>query len=199
MEPGPNKEMLLLQLNQLMEQAAGDAETMELYKQKLAELDASRRANAQLEAALDAERGRANTAERQLATVAEDAEGATKMLGDQLRAALRDKAALERQLESTSENLETARDQLARARQDREDATLEGDRLREDLGNMTARAVSAEDAGSEASKKTSVIYVRAKRKLRRVATVFLGGVAAGRDVDNSESAARTKIRRPPKY
>ena len=38
--------MLLNQLNALMADAAGDAETMELYQAKLAELDAARRANA---------------------------------------------------------------------------------------------------------------------------------------------------------
>ena len=41
--------MLLHQLNALMADAAGDAETMELYQAKLAELDAARRANADLE------------------------------------------------------------------------------------------------------------------------------------------------------
>ena len=37
---GASKEMLLHQLNALMADAAGDAETMELYQAKLAELDA---------------------------------------------------------------------------------------------------------------------------------------------------------------
>ena len=46
---GASKEMLLHQLNALMADAAGDAETMELYQAKLAELDAARRANADLE------------------------------------------------------------------------------------------------------------------------------------------------------
>ena len=88
--------MLLHQLNALMADAAGDAETMKLYQAKLAELDAARRANADLEQQLLNEASAKENLQRQLQTVASDAKTATDSLHDQLQTALADKVELER-------------------------------------------------------------------------------------------------------
>ena len=102
---GASKEMLLHQLNALMADAAGDAETMELYQAKLAELDAARRANADLEQQLLTEAAAKENLQRQLASVAQDAKTATDALHDQLQTALADKVDLERHLESIQREL----------------------------------------------------------------------------------------------
>ena len=174
---GASKEMLLHQLNALMADAAGDAETMELYQAKLAELDAARRANADLEQRLQSEARRAETAERQLQTVAQDAKTATDALHDQLQAALSEKAELERHLEATQRELSDVQEQKNALVGDADRSSSEVDSLRGELRDMRRRVQAAEDNDSEARKVLHVMSAEAEASRREQDT--LRGRVAG--------------------
>ena len=163
---GASKEMLLHQLNALMADAAGDAETMELYQAKLAELDAARRANADLEQQLQASNQAKENLQRQLASVAQDAKTATDSLHDQLQAALADKVELERHLESVQRELGDVQEAKNSALGDLDRSNQEVDALREELRDMRRRVQAAEDAGSEAQKVLHVMSAEAEASRR---------------------------------
>ena len=148
---GASKEMLLHQLNALMADAAGDAETMELYQAKLAELDAARRANAELEQQLLNEASRRRTCR-----------GNSRLLRlmprpppihyDQLQTALADKVELRAHIGILLGTRSNGRRPRRAALGDLERSNQEVDSLREELREMRRRVQAPEDAGSEAQK-----------------------------------------------
>jgi chromosome segregation ATPase len=196
---GASKEMLLHQLNALMADAAGDAETMELYQAKLAELDAARRANADLEQQLQASNQAKENLQRQLASVAQDAKTATDALHDQLQTALADKVDLERHLESVQRELGDVQEAKNSALGDLDRSNQEVDSLREELRDMRRRVQAAEDAGSEAQKVLHVMSAEAEASRReqdnlreRVAGVA-ETLAAVRVAERAAADARTAL------
>jgi len=196
---GASKEMLLHQLNALMADAAGDAETMELYQAKLAELDAARRANADLEQQLLNEASAKENLQRQLASVAQDAKTATDSLHDQLQTALADKVELERHLESVQRELGDVQEAKNSALGDLDRSNQEVDSLREELREMRRRVQAAEDAGSEAQKVLHVMSAEAEASRReqdnlreRVAGVA-ETLAAVRVAERAAADARTAL------
>jgi len=196
---GASKEMLLHQLNALMADAAGDAETMELYQAKLAELDAARRANADLEQQLLNEASAKENLQRQLASVAQDAKTATDALHDQLQTALADKVELERHLESVQRELGDVQEAKNSALGDLDRSNQEVDSLREELREMRRRVQAAEDAGSEAQKVLHVMSAEAEASRReqdnlreRVAGVA-ETLAAVRVAERAAADARTAL------
>ena len=194
-----DKQMLLNQLNQLMSEAAGDAETMAMYKEKLAQLDQMRQMNLQLTAALERERARASSAETRLASVAQDAESAARAIGDQM---VREKAAkesLEAQAGALHGEVAHHRNEALGARADAERLRLDVERLRGDLDASRERAMLAEERASEAHKILHVMRAEAQAAAQARADLeakvrsLADSVARVRHFETEASAARCAL------
>ena len=194
-----DRAMLLDQLNQLMSEAAGDAETMEMYKGKLAELDALRQMNLQLSAALERERARASSAESRLASVAADAEAAARAIGDQMLREKTAKEAAEAKVSALRSEASERDREAGDLRSERERLRSDVERLRGDLDAARARCRSAEEQSSESGKVLHVMRAEARAAalargdLEAKVKSLADAVGRVRHLENEASAARCSI------
>lgn len=194
-----DKTMLMEQLNALVQQMGEDQETMEIYKGKIAELEATRRANLELQEALKGERTRAESAERRLNSVATDAETAARAIGDQM---VREKVAKEEaesKLVTFHQSVAQHHSEAAAIRAENERLRSENERLRVDLKESRDAQRLAEEKRSESDKILHVMRAEAnateseKQDLVAKVAALAATMARVRSAENEASVARCAL------